>query len=69
MRTARYMIEAIRVQLDALEVALVSESGSASALEPVCVHPMDRRRDESSMGVTRWTCLECGYTHEQKNGG
>ena len=29
--------------------------------EAECEHPKDKRKDYSTMGVTRWKCELCGY--------
>ena len=31
-----------------------------------CKHPIDKRKNHSSMGVNRWHCQDCGYLHEEK---
>ena len=32
---------------------------------PVCEHPMQARRDMSTMGHISWQCKICGYAFEQ----
>ena len=34
--------------------------------EQGCKHPLDKRKNHSSMGVNRWQCQDCGYLHEEK---
>jgi len=30
-----------------------------------CDHPIDKRKDHSTMGTKRWQCGVCGYVYEE----
>lgn len=34
-----------------------------------CQHPLESRKNYSTMGVERWQCGVCGYFHEEVNHG
>lgn len=53
------LLTAILAELQAIRVALTYDD------RPACPHPENRRLDMSAMGVTEWTCKDCGH-HERR---
>jgi hypothetical protein len=49
----------LRAQLNALILSVELEQTSAS-LAGGCQHPVEKRKDASTMGSTKWQCMVCG---------
>ena len=53
---------AMRSQVDAA-LCILQESDEEEAGE--CQHPLESRKNYSTMGAERWQCGVCGYFHEE----
>lgn len=48
--------------LERIAAALEQQNVMLSSVEPpACLHPEDKRVDESTMGHPRWKCTDCGF--------
>lgn len=57
------MLEAIINMAEAALMRLGIEEAVYRSTEQGCLHPMEARIDESTMGEKRWRCQQCNYTH------
>lgn len=57
---------ALRAAVDAMLTVLEIHVEDGSDIGPACMHPLDRRKDESVMGgPERWQCQVCGYGYDE----
>jgi ribosomal protein L37AE/L43A len=50
----------IQLALDKIQEIIEEDEQS-----PICVHPLNARRDMSTMGNPSWQCKNCGYIYEK----
>lgn len=53
----------------AIEAAYELLTQDQQEQEPECEHPLDKRKNYSTMGIQRWQCTLCGYLYEEKKEG
>jgi rubrerythrin len=60
------MLLAMRSQIDAA-LCILGQEPEEEEEAGECRHPLESRKNYSTMGATRWMCGICGYLHEEVN--
>jgi transposase-like protein len=61
-------LERIAAALETQNGLLAQQAVLLDAEPQPCLHPEDKRIDESTMGHPRWRCTECGFRDGYEEG-